>query len=292
MNKLPIEKKYKELAKKKCRAKKAFKPRSELIIIDKPSGPFSYWVTDKVKKALHARKAGHAGTLDPKASGVLPIGFNDSTKVLTALRTDKEYECVMHVHSDVTKKKIRETRKEFTGIIKQVPPVRSAVKRQEREREVYYLKITKIEGREVYFTIGCEAGTYIRKICSDWGELMNTKAHMKHLRRTKAGPFTLKNAVPLEEFKKNPKKYLAPVERAVQHLKKVWIDDKTVQRVGHGSKVYAPGVCKYNKGIIRGELIALISIDDELIALGKAEMTSKEIRKKTKGLVASLERVM
>jgi len=289
---LPIEAKHRILTKKKCREPRPFAPCKELVVIDKPPGPFSYWVTDKVKKALHAKRAGHAGTLDPKVTGVLPIGFNNGTKVLTALRTDKEYECVMHIHSDVPKTKILKTRKLFIGPIKQLPPVRSAVKRRLRTRHVYYLKINKIEGRDVFFTIGCEAGTYVRKICSDWGEALGTQAHMKYLRRTKAGPFSLEDAVTLDAFLKNPKKHLLPIERAVEHLKKIWIDDNTVLRVKHGSKVYLPGVCKYNDGINKDELIAVMSIDSQLIALGKAEMTSLEIKKSTKGLVASLERVM
>ena len=121
---------------------------------------------------------------------------------------------------------------------------------------------------------------------------MGTNAHMKSLRRLKTGRFHVKDSILLEKFKKNPKKYLLPIEEGVKHLRKVWIDDNTVNKVRHGSKVYVPGVCKYNKGIEKDELIALMSIDSQLIALASAEMTGKEIKKSDKGLVASLERVM
>lgn len=297
MNKLPFDVKREVIS-------KGFKPSNELpkrpvkellrqglVIIDKPSGPISREVTDQVKRLLHAKKAGHAGTLDPKVTGVLPIAINYGCKVLTALRTDKEYECVMLLHSEASESLIKESGKQFIGVIKQLPPVKSSVKREVRQRKVYYLDIKKIEGRLVNFIIGCEAGTYVRKICSDWGDLIKVKAHMKSLRRTKSGPFTLKDAVGFDEFKNEPTKYLLPVERGVTHLPWVWIDEPTVKRVINGMQVNTTGITAFHSGIKKDELIALMNHDNELIALAKAEMSSEEMKGESR-VACKTERVI
>ena len=289
---LSIDEEWVVIVKKECRPARGFTPKRELVVIDKPAGPFSYVVTDEVKRVLGARRAGHAGTLDPKVTGVLPIAFNNSTKVLTALRTDKEYVGVMRLHGDVDEGVLRESSKSFIGVIKQLPPVRSAVKRVERLRRVYYLRVLSVKGRDVKFVIGCEAGTYVRKLCHDWGVLLGVGAHMKFLRRTRVGCLTLRDAVSIEDFKVNPCACLLPVERAVCHLRKVWVDDFTVKRVRHGSKVFVPGVCKFSSGLRVGELVAVMSVDDELVALGECEMSGDELSHASKGLVVSLKRVM
>lgn len=266
--------------------------RASLVVINKPKGPFSFHVTDEVKRILRVKKTGHAGTLDPNATGTLPIGVNKGCHVLQAIsHAPKEYEGVMHLHSEVPLNKIIKASKKFIGKITQLPPVRSAVKREEREREIYSLEIEDVHKRNVYFTVSCQAGTYIRKLCTDWGDEMGTKAHLKDLKRTKAGPYTLKEAVKFEVFKRNPESYLLPVESAITHLKRVWLDDKTIESLIHGSQPFLPGVYKYERGFKQGELIALMTPAQELAALATALMSSDEL-KGDKGQVAKLERVV
>jgi len=264
---------------------------SSILVLNKPKGPFSYHITDQAKKALSARKTGHAGTLDPNATGTLPVGVNKGCHVLQAIsHAPKEYEGVMHVHTKVTLARIVSEGKKFVGKITQLPPVRSAVKREEREREIYSLEIEDVRGRDVYFTVNCQAGTYVRKLASEWGDNMDTKANLKELLRTKAGPYTLKDAVNFDAFLKDPVKYLKPLETAVAHLGHVWIDDDTIKSISNGSQPFLPGVYKYEKGIKEGDLIALMSPSQELVALAFALMNSTKMKGK-RGQVAKLERV-
>ena len=136
------------------------------INLDKPSGPTSHQVDSWVKKILEIEKVGHGGTLDPGATGVLPIALGGATRALQVLLlVGKEYIGIMRLHKDVDKKKIFEVCKGFIGEVTQLPPVRSAVKRVMRKRQIYYLDILQIKGREVLFRVGCESGTYVRTLC-------------------------------------------------------------------------------------------------------------------------------
>jgi len=136
------------------------------INLDKTSGPTSHQIVSWVKEVLEIDKAGHGGTLDPAVTGVLPIALGDATRALQVLLlAGKEYVGIMRLHKDVDKKKIIEVCKGFIGEVTQLPPVRSAVKRVRRKRQIYYLDILQIKGREVLFRVGCESGTYVRTLC-------------------------------------------------------------------------------------------------------------------------------
>lgn len=137
-----------------------------IVNIDKPKGPTSHQVSSYVQKILGVSKAGHSGTLDPRVTGVLPIALAQATKTTqTLLKAGKEYVCIMHLHKAVDEKKIRAAIKSFIGEITQLPPIKSAVKREERQRTIYYIKVIEIDGQDVLFKVGCQAGTYIRKLC-------------------------------------------------------------------------------------------------------------------------------
>src|SRR3989338_2496513 len=168
-SKLPFEKINREiLVKKEAKTNCTLKEiKAEELInygivnIDKPAGPTSHQVSDYVQKILGISKAGHSGTLDPGVTGVLPIALGRATRIVQNLLTaGKEYVAIMYLHKEVSEKEINEAVKKFTGKIKQLPPIKSAVKRRLRTREVYYVEIMEIEDREVLFRIGCQAGTY------------------------------------------------------------------------------------------------------------------------------------
>src|SRR3989344_1273100 len=113
-----------------------------IINLNKPSGPTSHQVSDYVQKILNITKSGHCGTLDPGVTGVLPIALGKATRIVqTLLNAGKEYFGLMHLHKKIEDDLIYKTAEEFVGKIKQLPPIRSAVKRQLRTREIYYLKI-------------------------------------------------------------------------------------------------------------------------------------------------------
>lgn len=147
------------------------RPTKELITygiinIDKPKGPTSHQVSDYLQKILNIKKAGHSGTLDPGVTGVQPITLGKATRMAQYLLTaPKEYICVMHIHKKLSEAQIKSTLGFFIGKIKQLPPIKSAVKREERVREIYELEILEIIGQEVLFRVKCQAGTYIRKLC-------------------------------------------------------------------------------------------------------------------------------
>ncbi|MAG07990.1 RNA-guided pseudouridylation complex pseudouridine synthase subunit Cbf5 [Candidatus Woesearchaeota archaeon] len=316
MNKLPFERtERKVIAKKdsKSNAELGCKPEERtaeelidygIVNVDKCKGPTSHQVSSYVKNILGIKRAGHSGTLDPGVTGVLPIALGRATRIVqTLLKAGKEYVCIMHLHKEVDKGKLGKVFKKFTGKIKQVPPVKSAVKREEREREIYYFDVLEIEEKDVLFKVGCQAGTYIRKLCFDIGKELGCGAHMAQLRRTKAGPLNEDSLVTLQELKdayfywkeekndKYIKNLIRPVELGVKHLPKVWVSDSAVAPLCHGFDLALPGVCKLNDDVKAGDSVAVMTLKDELIALGEARLDSKDIINKGKGIAVKVRKV-
>jgi H/ACA ribonucleoprotein complex subunit 4 len=202
---------------KKIKQKKSIKELLEfgIVNIDKSSGPTSFNISDFVRKNLGLRKTSHFGTLDPKVTGVLPIALNRACKLTGYfLGEDKEYVGIMRMHEKIDLKDIKKIIKEkFMGKIVQMPPVKSRVKRQEREREIKKFELLEEDGKDILFHVECEGGTYIRKLISDLGDDMKIGAHMLELRRIRAGPFT-------ENDKNYPSVNLYDFEKAVEEYKK------------------------------------------------------------------------
>ena len=314
---LPFEKiKRKVLVKKEAKTNDKLGCRPEerateeiinygIINLNKPQGPTSHQVSDYVQKILNIKKSGHSGTLDPNVHGLLPVALGRATRIVQGLlKSGKEYVGIMHLHKDVGETKLRETIKNnFTGKIKQIPPLKSSVKRVERTREVYYFDILEKEEKDVLFIVGCEAGTYIRKLIHDLGQKLKIGAHMLELRRTKAGPFDEKTLFTLQDltdafyFYKNEKndkflrKVIQPVENAIAHLPKIWVFDTTVDTLCHGADLNIPGISKLNDQINKNDIVAIMTLKDELVALGTAQLASEEIMEKEKGLAVKTERV-
>jgi len=275
-----------------------------IVNIDKPKGPTSHQVSDYVQKILHIDKSGHSGTLDPAVTGVLPVALGRATKIVQALLTaGKEYVGIMHMHKDVEEEILKETiQKHFLGKIQQLPPIKSSVKRQLRTRSIYYFEILEIDGKDVLFKVGTEAGTYIRKLIHDLGQKLGVGAHMAELRRTKAGPFGESTLVTLHELvdayyfwreEKNDKfirKVIQPVENGVNHLPKIWVFDTTVESLCHGVDLKVPGISKLNGNISKDVVVAIMTLKDELVALGISKMDSKEMMGE-KGIAVQTEKV-
>lgn len=280
--------------------------RLGIINVDKPVGPTSHEVVAWIKRILGVKRAGHGGTLDPKVSGVLPVAIEDATKMVqTLLPAGKEYVCLMHLHGDVSDHRLKQVLGEFEGEIYQRPPLRAAVRRLLRKRRIYYINLLEREGKDVLMRVGCEAGTYLRKLCFDIGEALGCGAHMSELRRTRTGPFkedeTLVRLHDLadahafwreEGIERNLRRVILPVEYAVMHLPKIVIRDGAVDALCHGASLAAPGVLSVETGISLGDLAAIMTMKGELVALGRATMTSKQIVEAEHGIVAKLERVV
>lgn len=248
-------------------------------------------------------KSGHSGTLDPKVTGVLPVALGRATRIVqTLLTAGKEYVAVMHVHKDVDEKALKDACEKFTGKIRQLPPIKCSIKREWRFRKVYYIDIMEINGKDVLMKIGCQAGTYIRKLCHDLGQELGVGAHMAELRRTKAGCFGEDSLVIMQDLKdafhyykqgndKFIKHLIKPIEFAVGNLANIWVTDSAVESICHGANLAIPGVSKLHSEMQPDEKVAIMTLKDELIAVGTVKMTSKEIMSNDKGIAVITEKV-
>ncbi len=237
---------------------------------------------------------------------MLPIALEDATKVIQAFQlAGKEYICVMRLHGEVPEEKIRKVFEEFVGEIYQRPPVRASVKRRLRTRRIYYLELLEIEDRNVLFRVGCEGGTYIRKLCYDIGEVLGCSAHMRELRRIRAGPLTEEtNCVDLYDVSyycslwkekgddTQIRKIVMPMEKALEFMPKIYIRDSAVDAICHGANLAAPGVVSVETGIEKGDTVAIFTLKGEAVALATALATTDEILKMTHGFVAKTRRVL
>ena len=239
-------------------------------------------------------------------TGVLPIGLEDATKTVQAvLAGGKEYVGVMKLHGEVDFNQVIKVFKEFTGEIYQRPPLRSSVKRRIRTRTIYYASVLEMDGRNVLFKVGCQSGTYIRKLTHDIGEVLGVGAHMAELRRIRAGPYTedeslvrlqdLADAIAYYRERGDEtwlRRVILPVETAVRLLPKVYIKDSAVEAVCYGAHVAVPGISKLDSGLKPGDLTAVITLKGELVALARAEMSAEQILEAEKGIALKTERVI
>ncbi|MCS7130436.1 MAG: RNA-guided pseudouridylation complex pseudouridine synthase subunit Cbf5 [Archaeoglobaceae archaeon] len=279
--------------------------RKGFVCIDKPMGPTSHEVVVWVRKILEVQKTGHAGTLDPRVTGVLPVFIETATKLVKFLQeSGKEYVCLMRLHGDVKEEKIREVFRMFTGKIFQKPPLKSAVKKQLRIREIYSMEILEISGREVLFKVSTESGTYIRKLCKDMGEVLGVGAHMQELRRTRTGNFSEEDCYNLQDLldafifwkEEGEEKYLRevikPMEAAVVEIPKIVIKDTAVDAICHGANLSIKGVVSIERTVNEGGKVAILTAKGELVALGKALMSAENMIELKKGFVVDIERVI
>jgi H/ACA ribonucleoprotein complex subunit 4 len=262
-----------------------------IINLDKPSGPTSFNVSNFVKHFLNLRKTSHFGTLDPKVTGVLPVALNRACKLSGFfLGEDKTYVGIARFHTPVDIEKIKKTIKQkFTGKIKQTPPLKSRVKRQEREREVYSFKIleqSKENPTDFLFISEVQGGTYIRKLIDDLGKELQAGAHMLELRRTKAGIFTEKNFVTLYDLEKAIGKYkegdekelrkiLIPAEIVTEVYPEVQITSKNLKIIYSGKPIRNSEVVNFKKlNLEKGKIISVFS-KDKFIGVYKTTLESE-----------------
>ncbi|MBC7090969.1 MAG: RNA-guided pseudouridylation complex pseudouridine synthase subunit Cbf5 [Nitrososphaeria archaeon] len=276
------------------------------IPLDKPRGPSSHEVVAWVRKMLQIEKAGHSGTLDPPVSGVLPIALGNATKALGLfLLGPKEYITVVRLHNDVQEQKILDVFKEFTGTIYQRPPQRSSVKRVTRTKRIYQINLIEKLGRLIVVKVACEAGTYIRKLVYDIGEVLGVGATMVELRRTRVfnideeqGLVRLHDlSAAIHKWKNENneeliRKLVQPIENVLTPFKKVLIKDSAVDAVCHGAQVAIPGIVKLSSNIVKGDLVVILTLKGELVALGKALLSANEIEELVKGFAVKIERVV
>ena len=276
------------------------------VPLDKPAGYSSFEVVSWVKKMLEAKKAGHSGTLDPNVSGLLPIGINSATKALSALLLGpKEYIAVMKLHDDMPDEKVAETLKSFVGMIYQRPPVRSSVKRSIRIRRVYEAEILEKEGRFYLIRFLVESGTYIRKLIYDIGELLAVGATMADLRRIRVANYKEADGlVRLQDVwdavnsykesgdEKKLREVVKPIELALTHLKPIIVKNSAIGAICNGAPLALPGISRIDPSIEANDWVALYSVKGEIVAIGKALVSYKDIETMQKGIVVKVDRVI
>lgn len=251
-----------------------------VLNLDKPPGPSAHQVSAWLRDILGVEKAAHAGTLDPKVTGCLPVLTGVATRLAPAfLEGEKEYVSVLELHGPAPTD-VESVVSEFEGDLYQKPPRKSAVSRRLRVRTVHELDLLEVRERKALLRIRCESGTYVRKLCHDIGLALGTGAHMGHLRRTGTTPFDdtslcslydLADAIAFaEEGEEAPlRAILEPGERALVHLPRVTIAPSAAREVAHGAQVYAPGVIDAAGDPDEEPLVACYTPDGSAVCLGR-----------------------
>lgn len=275
---------------------------SGIIIIDKPPKLSSHEVTSLVKKITGAKRAGHAGTLDPNVSGVLPIALGRATKILGYIvAKEKVYIGIIKFKNEQPRERVLELFKKFTGEIVQTPPKISAVRKVPRKRIIHYIKFLEQNGKFVLFEVKTQAGTYVRTLCEDIGNLCGG-ARMEELRRIAVGAISEKEAVKMEDLsdavwllneKNNPSeliKMIKPVEEYLKNYKKIFVKSTALNSLLNGAQLAVSGISKFEE-FKKGEKVALYSEDNAFIGMAEALYSSDELKKMKKGIAVKIERI-
>ena len=243
-----------------------------IVIVDKPAGWTSQDVTARLRRVFQTRRIGHGGTLDPMATGVLPVFVGRATRGVEFFEhADKTYEAVLRLgcttdteditgtileqkEVNISEDEFLRTLEQFRGKIQQIPPMYSALKingqklcdlarkgreveRQPREIEIFRLECLEFSGETARLLVRCSKGTYIRTLCKDIGQALGCGGCMEALRRVQAGEYTIEEAVPLETLleTEKPKKYLRQVDTMFRNYPAVTLTQKQELRCRNGN---------------------------------------------------------
>ncbi len=281
---------------------------SGFVAIDKPAAWTSHDVVAKARGIVGQRKVGHAGTLDPAATGLLILGLGKATRLIRFVQSEeKEYvaRVVFGVTTDTldadgsiltrepmafAESDLLDVLERFIGTIAQVPPMVSAVKvggtrlyelaRQGREIErtaraveVYDIDLVDFAPGpypEATMVIRCGTGTYVRSLAADIGQALGGGAHLGSLRRTRIGAISVKDAATIGEFEKDPRSRVMPMSNGLDHLPAIRLDEQASQAVCHGTQFAADAFG------VDAELVRMVGSDGELLAVyGRREASWK-----------------
>ena len=279
-----------------------------IVIVDKPQDWTSQDVTARLRRVFNTRRIGHGGTLDPMATGVLPVFVGRATRGVEFFEhAQKAYETVLRLglHTDteditgtvlaekpvsVTKEQFLQVLEQFRGEIMQVPPMYSALKvngqklcdlarkgkeveRQPRAITVYTLECLEFSGNTARLRVECSKGTYIRTLCKDIGEALGCGGCMESLRRTRAGEYTAEQAVPLQTLleTQEPEKYLRGVDSMFENHPAVTLTANQEKRCRNGNSFSV----SLDSGTYRaysqsGEFLMLAKVEDGIMSTVKS----------------------
>lgn len=274
-----------------------------ILLIDKAQGPSSNGVLQRVKYLLGAKKAGHTGSLDPMATGMLPICFGEATKVSQyLLDADKSYtatgllgiktntadamgEVISSIDTfDISEAQLRNVLAEFTGAIKQVPSMFSALKhqgmplyhfarkgveieRQARDITIYDLQLNHFDGKQFQLTVRCSKGSYIRNLVEDIGDRLGVGAHVTQLRRLYTAGFDTEAMLTVEALESltlhERRARLLPMDRAIEHMTCVSLTADQTQQIRQGQSILVDSSSE-SMGLTR-----LYNQNDQFIGVGE-----------------------
>jgi len=279
-----------------------------IVIIDKPQGWTSQDVTARLRRVFNTRRIGHGGTLDPMATGVLPVFVGRATRGVEFFEhAEKAYETVLRLglttdtedisgtvlteqDAFVTGEMLEKVLEQFRGEILQVPPMYSALKingqklvdlarkgktveRQPRPITIHELTLLGMEADGIHLRVRCSKGTYIRTLCKDIGEALGCGGCMARLRRVQAGEYTISEAVPLQELldSDEPERYLRPVDSMFRNLPAVTLTANQEKRCRNGnsfSVTLAEGT--YRVYSAGGEFLMLAKVESGVMSTIKS----------------------
>ncbi|PPC93362.1 MAG: tRNA pseudouridine(55) synthase TruB [Methylotenera sp.] len=287
--------------------KRIKRPISGVLLLDKPLGFSSNQALQKVKWLLQAAKAGHTGTLDPLATGLLPLCFGEATKFahyltdadktyvatlklgVTTNTGDAEGEILETQPVKVSQAQFEKTLTLFQGEITQTPPMYSALKhegkalyeyaragveieRQARQVQIHAIQLNAFHHDVAEITVRCSKGTYIRTLAEDIGKVLECGAHLTALRRTETASYQIAQAMTLEQFESMSAEQrieaLLPLDSAIQHLPKVMLDHDSAFYLQQGQPVWLSGV--KDSGLLR-----LYSEQQQFLGLGEMQSDGK-----------------
>lgn len=276
---------------------------SGVVLLDKPCGPVSHEVTSWVRKILGVKRAGHAGTLDPDVSGVLPVALGRATKLVRYVAGKrKTYVGICKFGKELKEGHIRDVFDSFRGEIEQVPPLVSAVKKVKRKRFVHSLEVLEIAGKRVLFRAVVEAGTYIRALCEDMGKKAGCGAFMEELRRVAVGGIREESCCTMQElsdaywvWKERGEgglleKCIVPVDSLIS-FRKVYVRENVPASLASGAQLMAPGVARVEAGVRKGDRVSIYTEAGEFVGVGSALFDWGEIASRKKGRVVASERI-
>lgn len=285
-----------------------------LILLDKPSGLTSFSAVNRIKRIAHEKRVGHTGTLDPMATGVLPVLLGRATTLSSLLlEGDKKYiadikfgvttdtdditgNVLSEMPVNITTKDLETALQGFLGVTEQKPPAYSAIKKggvrlyklaregkdvdvPTRKIEVFSAKILSPINRENVVTVEffVSKGTYIRSLARDLGEVLGCGATLYSLRRTKTSQFTIDNCVPLDGLsEENIKNHILSEETVVSHLREINVTAKQAVRFGNGGQLSFDRLNIPTDGFYQNELLR-IKHNNIFLGVGLADLENRQI---------------
>ena len=269
---------------------------SGFILLDKPPGPTSHQIASWVRDLLGLERLGHGGTLDPFATGVLPLMAGKSMKLTKGiLKTDKTYIAVLKFAQETNIDSLNEVIDKLTGRIYNVPPEISAVKVQVRTRKIYKFELIENNSKQAIVKIFCEAGTYIRTIARDMGLLLGYNVELKELRRENSGRFNLTDCVTLQEIADAVwlwkecdnsaalEKIIHPTEKLLLDKPYIIVKDSAASALCHGAPLLRPGLIEVSDTLSSGLEVAAFTSKNEIVGIVKMSKGFTEISSESSG---------